>query len=229
LEERAVLGTAMKLALLAFLPPLLLVAAAEAPAPAATTESCNPQLPNGNCPASHDGGPLPDPDDCTAFWMCYDGCAVKEQCEEGTLFDLAEKACLPNDLVNCKASYRPCASESHCSCVDRLPPPQQDVRCSEDSPFDENFLADQNDCLSFFNCTLGCFGHSSCGRAQGKGLLWNEEKDWCDFPENVHCGTRPCNDPERCHGDNKPDPPEVLTRDLEWQQEGPPMTFSYNS
>ena len=86
LKERTVLGTAMKLALLAFLSPLLLVAVAEAaaaPAAAAaaasTTESCNPQLPTGNCPASHDVGPLPDPDDCTAFWMCYDGCAVKEQ------------------------------------------------------------------------------------------------------------------------------------------------------
>jgi len=176
---------------------------------ATTTESCNSQLPTGNCPASHDRGPLPDPDDCTAFWMCYDGCAVKKQCEVGTLYDMAEETCVPNDLVDCKASHRPCASESHCSCVDRLPPPQQDARCSEDSSFDENFLADQNDCLSFFNCTLGCFHHYSCGRAQGKGLLWRQETDWCDFPEYVDCGTRPCNDTERCDGDNKPDPTGV--------------------
>ena len=34
-------------------------------------------------------------------------------------------------------------------------------KCSEDSAFDENFLADENDCLSFFNCTIGCFDHYS--------------------------------------------------------------------
>merc|ERR1712172_157936 len=176
------------------------------------TETCDPKLPTGsNCPASHDRGPLPDPDDCTAFWMCHDGCAVKTQCPVGTLYDMAEKACVPNNLIDCKASHRPCASEMHCSCVDRLPHPQQDERCSEDSSFDENFLVDENDCLSFFNCTLGCFDHYSCGTHNSVGLLWNQEHDWCDFPENVHCGTRPCNDPERCHGDNKPGPTTTTT------------------
>merc|ERR1711971_1302389 len=180
-----------------------------------TTEPCISKLPTGsNCPASHDRGPEPDPDDCTAFWMCHDGCAFKTQCEVGTMYDMTPsvKACVANDMVDCKATHRPCASEIHCSCVDRLPHPQQFEECSEDSDFDENFLVDENDCLSFFNCPLGCFDHYSCGTklnpGTGKveGLLWKQSKDWCDFPENVQCGTRPCNDPERCHGDNKPDP-----------------------
>jgi len=102
-------------------------------------------------------------------------------------------------MVDCKATHRPCASETHCSCVDRLPAPQEIEKCAEDSAFDENFLVDENDCLSFFNCTLGCFYHYECGTKLGRGLLWKESKDWCDYPENVNCGTRPCLDPERCH------------------------------
>merc|ERR1711962_158814 len=117
-----------------------------------TTKSCGSMLPSGqNCPSNHDVGPFADPDDCASLWNCEGGCAIKSQCPPGMLLDKLGKdwQCVENSLVDCKATHRPCASEIHCSCVDTLPSPQEHVECPEDSAFDENFIPDENNCLSF--------------------------------------------------------------------------------
>ena len=50
-------------------------------------------------------------------------------------------------------------------------------KCAEDSAFDENFLVDENDCLSFFNCTLGCFYHYEVNTCNSR-----RRHHWSGFP-----------------------------------------------
>ncbi|KAK3928152.1 Peritrophin-1 [Frankliniella fusca] len=46
---------------------------------------------------------------------------------------------------------------------------------------------DPKDCSKFINCWDGTAAEQECNA----GLLFNPEKSYCDYPENVDCGSRP--------------------------------------
>jgi len=54
--------------------------------------------------------------------------------------------------------------------------------------------ADMDDCTSFYECWNGCVSHQKCQR----NYLYDPTTTWCDSPDRVDCGTRPCTDPS--HG-----------------------------
>lgn len=45
------------------------------------------------------------------------------------------------------------------------------------------YLPDPSDCTRFFFCVNGKPVSQKCAN----GLEWNTEKDYCDWPFNVHC------------------------------------------
>ena len=159
------------------------------------------------------------------------------QCEVGTLYDLKEETCVPNDMVDCKvfskscslaligkdqthgtpafqmydsipkkkckwmyflskATHRPCASETHCSCVDRLPAPQEVnfltfwrimsqalhvIHGGDDAGREMRYADASTTSALCLRWRLAAQEDKiidwifQCGTEQGKGLLWNED------------------------------------------------------
>uniref|UniRef100_A0A6M2DX90 Putative peritrophin-like protein 3 n=1 Tax=Xenopsylla cheopis TaxID=163159 RepID=A0A6M2DX90_XENCH len=74
---------------------------------------------------------------------------------------------------------------------------------------DGTLFSDPDDCASFFICNAGLPWRQRCPGY----LLWNEEKETCDFEVNVNCGERPIVPPT-----STPHPTETTST------EAPPMT-----
>merc|ERR1711915_904531 len=174
----------LKITLLLYFFPFLL---SESSTKATATTLCPNQIPEGTCPT---GPPsfYEDPEDCSAFWMCVDGCAYHQQCDPGMLFDMLSRECRESSTVECGS--RPCTSEEHCDCINQV---AEDLCYSSDF---EEFYPDMSDCASFYNCTAGCFEHNKCPR----NFLYSIEEKWCSYPNEIVCGERPCFEEDRCQG-----------------------------
>jgi Chitin binding Peritrophin-A domain len=61
------------------------------------------------------------------------------------------------------------------------------------------FLADEDDCASYYVCFNGDMIHRTCHLP----LLWDHRNSWCDFPQNVIC-------PSLCPGLDDPDNPVYI-------------------
>ena len=124
--------------------------------------------------------------------------------------------CQESGSVEC--DYRHCSDPAYCPCLNYDDLSGQ--RCEEDS-FEE-FYPDMSDCASFLNCTGGCIekvlvrrinisyvknnilSNVSFPQCQ-ENYLYSVENEWCSYPIEINCGTRPCDHqlyPDRCN--NKP-------------------------
>jgi len=126
---------------------------------------------------------MEDPDDCTSFWWCVDGCPVKQKCEADYLYGIEDSNCRDNNKVDC--GTRPCLDPSHC-------PSEHPTTQVCDHPVDCNELGngwfqDDYNCRKYWHCFDGQGDHMLCP----PGQLYNAEKIWCDWRENVNCGARP--------------------------------------
>ncbi|KAL7024597.1 hypothetical protein ACKWTF_013119 [Chironomus riparius] len=113
-------------------------------------------------------GLLPYEPDCSYFIICQNGYPRVERCPFDTIFDPSAFACTHGDSEKCEYPIDgPPDSSTKCPPVDDLNNPV--------------FLPDLNDCRKYFVCSNG----SKIERECVDGLLWNQEEEWCDVPENV--------------------------------------------
>merc|ERR1711970_1139978 len=55
-------------------------------------------------------------------------------------------------------------------------------------------FADPDDCVSYYKCVSGCAEHNMCER----NFLFDDERGYCNYPTDVDCGDRTCEDPKHC-------------------------------
>ena len=69
-------------------------------------------LPDGTSCDGLDSKQFADPDDCSSYFECQNGCAVNLKCERDFLFDTVHSYCSYPLGVDCGA--RPCVNPTHC-------------------------------------------------------------------------------------------------------------------
>merc|ERR1719510_2600749 len=79
-------------------------------------------------------------------------------------------------------------SQVQCQCDNQLP---DGSICG---PNDVKDVVDPEACSKFYRCQSGCVTHETCPDTK----LFDEHYSWCQFPDVVECGSRPCTDPAHC-------------------------------
>jgi len=156
----------------------------------------NTTLPDGStCPQTglH---VFEDPDHCSRYWECYNGCLNHITCKNDYLFDPVHGWCdFPGNV---------CCGERDCDgrdCNDDCGGPDPD------SPFDcpeaQGFFPDEKNCAKYWQCNADVAQHHACDKKNGIQLLYRPSDVQCDWPERVECEDRPiCDDMENdaeCH------------------------------
>ena len=59
---------------------------------------------------------------------------------------------------------------------------------------------DPESCWKYYECDNGCVTHETCP----DDFKFDPLYSWCNYPRDVDCGDRPCNDPVHC-------PPDITT------------------
>jgi len=165
-------------------------------------------LPDGTSCDGLDSKQFADPDDCSSYFECQNGCAVNLKCERDFLFDTVHNYCSYPLGVDCGA--RPCVDPTHCITTTAAPSTTPDcghvMDCETDfgNGGEEGYYADPYNCRKYWHCYAGRSEHVLCE----DGLVFDENNIWCDYPERVNCGDRPTCDEcdEQCHT-NTPAPP----------------------
>merc|ERR1711962_1742763 len=139
-------------------------------------QECENNFPDGSDCSIFDHK-MEDPDDCTSFWWCVDGCPVKKKCEADYLYGIEDSICKDNNKVDC--GTRPCLDPSHC-------PSEHPTTQVCDHPVDCNELGngwfqDDYNCRKYWHCFDGQGDHMLCP----PGQLYNAEKIWCDWRASV--------------------------------------------
>ncbi|XP_049807853.1 balbiani ring protein 3-like isoform X4 [Schistocerca nitens] len=125
---------------------------------------------------------FPNPDDCSTFYKCdLDGTAVLQDCPAGLEYNAETQVCDYPASAGCSVSSGNSGSASKPAGTSNTPPPE----CPY--PADPNVVVhfpNPDDCSSFYKCGLdGIPVLIPCP----DGLEWNDEADYCDYPESAGC------------------------------------------
>merc|ERR1712172_209425 len=166
----------------------------------------NTTLPDGTtCPPT--GNHLyVDPDHCSRYWECYNGCLNHITCQNDYLFDPVHGWCdFPQNV---------CCGERDCdgrSCNDE---------CGEGDDFDcpkpSGFFEDPKNCMKYWQCNNDIAQHHSCDTQNGQQLLFRLSDVQCDWSDRVDCGDRPICD---IHDENCIPQPEHTTKPHQFAKE----------
>jgi len=163
--------------------------------------NCTKTLPNNQtCP---DGtGPYfyADPDHCSMYYQCDDGCASHLLCQGDYLYDDKHQWCNFPQQVTCgtrDCDGRPCKPN----------PPPTNFTC----PTDTGLFPDDDNCMKYFQCYEGTAEQKNCDMRDGKQLLYDVGNKWCDWPDRVVCGNRPICDKDNQGCTTQPPPPSTTT------------------
>merc|ERR1711981_8518 len=157
----------------------------------------NQTLPDGStCP---NDGPIdhtyPDPDHCSMFWDCYNGCLTKMVCQLDYLYDTAHGWCDYPQKVHCgdrDCDGRPCNDDNN-----------DDIDFDCEAAGGDGYYADPANCIKYIHCSAGVAESLICQKSGGKQLQYRPSNVQCDYPDRVECGDRPVCDEnnENCHQD----------------------------
>lgn len=167
----------------------LFASAAFATAKVNNKEECQTYIPELDltCPTTPTDTPLTyaHPAHCSQYFECYNGCATAMACPAGLLYDEVQKWCGEAQKTNCGS--RDCDGlEGMCAAVT---PEPLDVSCDG-----RLYWSDEDNCSKFYQCDAEGEALQMLCPVWTDGetrLLWKEESFYCDFPENVECGSRP--------------------------------------
>ncbi|XP_049807854.1 uncharacterized protein LOC126251462 isoform X5 [Schistocerca nitens] len=125
---------------------------------------------------------FPNPDNCSTFYKCsLDGEPVLIACPEGLEYNAEAQVCDYPASAGCSVSSGNSGSASKPAGTSNTPPPE----CPY--PADPNVVVhfpNPDDCSSFYKCGLdGIPVLIPCP----DGLEWNDEADYCDYPESAGC------------------------------------------
>jgi len=159
-----------------------------------TAKKCTDELPNGqHCPKGKGPFFYPDPDHCSRYWQCDNGCASHMLCDMDFLYDDKHAWCNTPQQVDC--GTRDCDNRD---CKD--PEPPFNFTC----PHPDGLFADPSNCMKYFQCYMGVPDRKSCPTKEGQQLLYDPSTTWCDWPDRVNCGARPICDVHDKNCDHTP-------------------------
>jgi len=151
----------------------------------------NNTLPDGSsCPNDgHIDHTYADPEHCSRFFDCYNGCLNHMQCQLDYLYDTVHGWCDEPGRVTCgdrDPDGRPCKD-----CVG----PGPDFDC--EAAGGDGFYEYAKNCIKYIQCYGGVPQIHTCN----PGLYYRQSNIQCDYPGRVDCGDRPVcdNNDENCH------------------------------
>jgi len=176
---------------------------------AGATADCPTTLPDGTqCPqvADDHSYTYPDPEDCSAFYECWNGCAAHLKCQLDYNYDVAHKWCNYHQDVDC--GDRPCWDPVHCpgappttAAASTTATTHNDEDCGhvkDCTVVESGWYEDTYNCRKYWHCLNGTGEHFTCPDDQ----LYDPDNVWCNFPHLVECGDRPiCDDCDENCGD----------------------------
>ncbi|KAG5669465.1 hypothetical protein PVAND_017352 [Polypedilum vanderplanki] len=119
---------------------------------------------------------LPHETYCEYFYKCANGYRVLIPCPPGTHWSVEHDRCEWPELANCDPAMLPPIPEFTTT--------QRPNNCPDvDNPNVLVFVGDKNNCENYFLC----FNGNKIQRKCSDGLKWNQNRNWCDFPQNVEC------------------------------------------
>ncbi|XP_049862526.1 chondroitin proteoglycan 2-like isoform X5 [Schistocerca gregaria] len=125
---------------------------------------------------------FPNPDDCSSFYKCgLDGVPVLIPCPDGLEWNDEKDYCDYPESAGCSVSSGNSGSASQPAGTSNTPPPECPFPAD---PYVVVHFPNPDDCSSFYKCGLdGVPVLIPCP----DGLEWNDEKDYCDYPESAGC------------------------------------------
>jgi hypothetical protein len=153
------------------------------------------------CPGDY--GFYANPDNCIKYYQCTAGeampitCGLQTETGEQLCYDEINIWCEVPSNVNC--GDRPICDVNDQNCYEPTPVPTIDpdiFTCPEDN----GYFPDERNCIKYYHCLEGVADRETCPDDVGQ-LYWDPNEDYCDFPENVNCGSRPICDgnDENCY------------------------------
>ena len=131
---------------------------------------------------------LPNPSNCSTYYMCSGGVAVLMSCPTGLFFNNNTWTCDFPAHVDCPESYEAPAAVVRFgrfmaarSVSGGTPPPSD--QCPKVTGKYPVLLPNPDDCGSFYMCSHGIAFLKRCPT----NLLFNNDTWTCDYPQNVHC------------------------------------------
>jgi len=159
---------------------------------------CDAELPSHNPCAQEDFFVEADPDACSFFYECSEGCVSHKQCqphEDGLprVFDDVFEWCGLTDEVDC--GTRPCKDPIECATQVTRTTATTTEDCGH--PFDcsgNGFFPDPFNCRKYWQCYGGGHGeHFLCpdDPATGEPEVFDLVFDGCNYQALTDCGDRP--------------------------------------
>jgi len=158
----------------------------------------NTTLPDGTTCPPNGLHTYVDPDHCSKYWECYNGCLNHMTCQNDYLFDPVHGWCdFPQNI---------CCGDRDCdgrNCND-----VQGGCGNDDDKFDcpeaNGFFPDPEYCAKYWQCNNDIATHHTCDKKNGEQLLYRPSDVQCDWKERVECDDRlVCDDNwENCHSNH---------------------------
>lgn len=138
---------------------------------------------------------LKHPNDCSKFYKCYMGKAYVIKCPKGQQWSQNLNRCEHPQIARCsimKPAIKPAqaidfenSEEDEHTIVDDPDYEIEDVRCAPDEVdiYHPIQFAHPTDCNMFYKC----FTHKAFKSQCQIGLHFNEERQYCDYPEEAKC------------------------------------------
>ncbi|XP_058122286.1 peritrophin-1-like [Anopheles ziemanni] len=144
---------------------------------------------------------VPDPENCSKFFQCNGDTFIHGSCPTG-MFYHQQDVCSFDDS-DCSSSTEPPTTSSSSSTTDEtnvtsstgIPEKSTTTaastdpgqRCADVDPNRPHFIKSPTQCSEYYICVDGKAIPGQCP----DNMLFNAEMEYCDFPDNVDCGTLP--------------------------------------
>ena len=92
-----------------------------------------------------------DPEVCSNYWSCYNGCAYEQTCQNGLVWN---------------PTHNYCDWPSNVDCNDTNPNPNPHPDPGFDCPEHDGFYADENNCMKYYECRQNKPNHLSCNKSK---------------------------------------------------------------
>ncbi|XP_049875056.1 chondroitin proteoglycan 2-like [Pectinophora gossypiella] len=140
------------------------------------------------CAAAGSDGILIAHKDCDKFYKCSEGKPVAINCPLNLLYNSEKEYCDWPENVKCEAPKdqdkdKPVVEETKNPPGNADPSQAEKICAQADS---DGVLIAHKDCHKFYKCSEGKAVTLSCPI----NLLYNPEMEYCDWPDNVQCGSK---------------------------------------
>ncbi|XP_045450258.1 chondroitin proteoglycan 2-like [Melitaea cinxia] len=157
------------------------------------------------CAEPKSDGVLVAHENCNQFYKCSQGEPVALNCPDDLLYNPDKEYCDWPQSVNCDGRIMPEADDSDSGNdngpVNESTPDEAPAICAK--PESDGVLIPHKNCNQFYKCSQGEPVALNCPG----DLLYNPDKEYCDWPKSVQCGDRiiPDADDSDSGNDNGPD------------------------